>query len=532
MSSKPLTFLLCAILFLACGALYGAFLWNPIIFDDQYLFDGNTARDFGYSFSPLTPRWFPYATMGWTDRFFGLELINFRLGNLFLHSVTVITLFLFLKKLFQTVLPEPADNKLSLTLTAFFAALLFALHPVASYAPGYLIQRTIVMATLFGLLTLFFFLKGLQEESSQKKKVWFFISILFYFAAVFSKEHSIPIPGIALAMTFLIRKPSRALVKELWLPFSLFFAIALLITLRVKGVIGSPYEPLAVNMLQQLNIQNAYPLSILTQGTLFFKYLQLWLLPSPAWMSIDMREPFATQLIMWPYSALFVSFLIYPLVCFWLLLKGGRKGLAGFALLSPWILFIPELSTVRIQEPFVLYRSYLWMPLLFAAIPFVIDKLLRKQALLILMLASILFVPLTWNRLTTLSHSFYLWNDAEILIHNKENVIGAERIYYNRANAYSYLEKYDEAQNDYSKVIAINPQFSHAYLGRANAYFQQKNYLMALDDFNKTITLAFNTPKAHMGRGLILQAHGKQEMANKAFKISCAQGHINACKKL
>ena len=43
---------------------------------------------------------------------------------------------------------------------AFAGAALFAVHPVAVYGAAYLTQRSIVVATLFALLSLLMFLRG------------------------------------------------------------------------------------------------------------------------------------------------------------------------------------------------------------------------------------------------------------------------------------------------------------------------------------------------------------------------------------
>ena len=59
---------------------------------------------------------------------------------------------------------------------------------------------------------------------------------------------------------------------------------------------------------------------------------------------------------------------MHPLLPVTLIWRGGRLGLLGFALLAPWLLFATELSAVRIQEQFVLYRSYLWMAPAFAGL--------------------------------------------------------------------------------------------------------------------------------------------------------------------
>ena len=136
-----------------------------------------------------------------------------------------------------------------------------------------------------------------------------------------------------------------------------------LVVLKVKGFLGAPYEPMVQSLLQQmdaarheLDARDLYPLSVINQGWLFFRYLLVWLVPYTGWMSIDVRPSFPTQFVSWPYTLGFAAYLAYPLIAGTLLRKGGRTGLAGFGLLFPWLLGLTEFATVRFQEPFVLYR--------------------------------------------------------------------------------------------------------------------------------------------------------------------------------
>ena len=148
---NPAPWLLALIIVAAVILLYGPFLWNPLVFDDMYFFlDAKTAYEYGHSFFHFDLRWLPYASLGWTANLLGLDLIWFRLGNLLLHVANVIALFIFLRKLLSAI--QPTERGLSAQWLAFFGALIFALHPVAVYGAGYLIQRTILMATLFVLL--------------------------------------------------------------------------------------------------------------------------------------------------------------------------------------------------------------------------------------------------------------------------------------------------------------------------------------------------------------------------------------------
>ena len=514
-----------ALLLLAVIALYAGSLSVPFTFDDFTFFTSAEALSkYGHTFFNLDFRWLPYSSLGWTVRWFGLELFWLRLGNVLLHAANAIALFFLLRRLFQVTLTDATDSTPpSLTWFAFFGALLFALHPIAVYGVTYLIQRSILMATLFVLLMLLVYLEGLMRGGWR----WMLAAALCYFAAVYSKEHCIMAPGVALAMTFLVRKPSAALFRQI-IPYYLLAAlIALTVLLNTRGVLGELYEPNALGMLDRMglaDLQNVHWLSILTQSWLFFKYLGLWLLPNPAWMSVDMREPFALSLFSWPHTLGLVAFLAYPCLAVWLLLKQGRMGLLGFALLFPWILFLTEWAVIRIQEPFVLYRSYLWMPGLFAVLPVVFGWLAPKRAFILLGAVCLLLVPLTLNRLNTFSSPFLLWDDAEKLVRDKPGAYGVERIYYNRGTELGKLKRYDDAIADFNKAIIENPNIAQQYSNRGATYYYQGKYQEALHDYDRAIAIESGNPKSYYGRSLTYRALGDFAAAQEDFRKSCALG--------
>ncbi|MEO8332457.1 MAG: tetratricopeptide repeat protein [Gallionella sp.] len=530
-----LTYIPAGLLLLSVIALYAGSLSAPFVFDDFSFFSSfETLSKYRQGNFNFELRWLPYASLAWTADWLGLDRSWLRFGNVLLHAANAIALFFLLRRLFRATLAgdgAPDGMPPALTWFAFFGALLFALHPVAVYGVAYLIQRSTLMATLFMLLLLLAYLEGLLRGSWR----WMLVAALCYFAAVYSKEHSIAAPGVALALTLLIRKPSAALFRQI----APFYAIAVLIaaavmwsTLSVKAVLGEVYEARALGMLEQgakmqglTDLPNLHMLSILTQCGLFFKYLWLWLLPNPAWMSVDMREPFATTLFGWHTLGL-IGFLGYFCVAVWLLLKRGRTGLLGFALLFPWILFLTEFSTVRIQEPFVLYRSYLWMPGLFAALPLVFDRLAPVRACIVLVLVGLLLIPLTLNRLDTFSSALKLWDDAEKLVRGKTGVSGVERIYTNRGNKFFQLKRYDEAIADFSQAISVYPDDELVYGSRAKAYYFRGEYQLALRDYERAIALNPNSKRHYYDRALIYRALGDLAAAQEDLKRSCELGGI------
>lgn len=533
-SNCRLTLGLSFVLVCAVVALYGPFSWNPIIFDDLpfFMLDAQGQMPISaYHLNLLELRSLPYASLAWTKEWLGLELINFRIGNLLLHATVAVTLFLFLEALLLAVLKGTAEKSYSVKYAAFGAALFYGLHPVAVYAVGYLIQRTIIMATLFGLLALYFYLRG----SVMRKRAWLWASVLGYYLAVFSKEHAIMLPAVMLAITILLHEDWKARIREKWTIFAAMTAIAVFVVLTKKGVLGSVYEVNAPEMLEDIGGGQPYLLSVLTQTWLFFKYVGLWIIPNPEWMSVDMREPFAQSLLS-SYLLAAAGFIAWGFVAGRLLLKRGEPGLIGFAMLFPWLLFFTEFATVRIQESFVLYRSYFWMAGTFCMVPLVIGRL-RARAVYVLLAAIVpaLFM-ISMERLSTFSHPVLVWDDAEKLVEGRDDLPGGYRIYYNRGTELYKIGQYDRAIEDLSRAIDLRTEFAAAYANRGAAYFKKGEWDKAIAGFNRAIEIYDKEglplqARYFQGRAMALEAKGDLEKALVDYKLSCQLAR-RGCEKL
>ena len=103
---------LALLLVLATVLLYGHSLWNPLVFDDEPLFVDANLRQFGSLFFHLDLRWFSYASFGWTYNLFGHDWFWYRLGNLGVHALTTVLLFVFFSRLLDVaVQSRPAGAK-------------------------------------------------------------------------------------------------------------------------------------------------------------------------------------------------------------------------------------------------------------------------------------------------------------------------------------------------------------------------------------------------------------------------------------
>lgn len=521
------------LLVLAVAVLYGQFLWNPILFDDLYFFmvdDQGNQPVSAYHFSLFELRSLPYATLAWGKAWFGLELFHFRVENLLLHAAVVLALFSFLGTLFAAVCGEHGKNELSPRSAAFLAALLFALHPVATYATGYLVQRTIIMATLFCVLALWSYVHG----SLRNQPFWLWMSVPLCYLAVFAKEHAVMLPAVLLALTILLHADWREKLKQRWAVFAALAAIVVLV-IMLRKLVGSVYEINAPEMLKDTDSSLSYPLSVITQSWLFFKYALLWVFPNPAWMSVDMREPFARALLS-PYLLAACGFIAWGAAGFWLLLKRGRAGLAGFALLFPWFMFFTEFAAVRIQEIFVLYRSYLWAAGGFCLLPVIFSRLNVRIATFIVAAVALAMFPISMERLATFSHPVLLWDDAEKLVRGRTDLPGAYRIYYNRGTELIKIDKPDQAIADFKQALALRADLSAAYGNMGAAYIKKKNWQNAVESFGTAIRIAERDgdpvqPRHFYGRAMALEEMGEMQKARADYEVSCRMAN-RGCEKL
>ena len=498
--------LIASLLVLAAFALYGKGLHYPLVFDDR-VFRDDVFRHYTAAIFKLDTRWFAYATFGWTWEIVGKQWAWHRAINVLLHAGAAFMLFQFLSRLYTIALDTKGAANPQHTQWRWIAAmgaLLFLVHPVAVYGVAYLTQRSIVMATLFGLLSLWLFLEGLARRQSP---AWFYGAVATYFVAVFSKEHSVMIPAVALALTVLVRgMPSRDW-RELLLPFALMGAIAVFVTLRIKGVLFTAYEPFAQETLARMAEPADTPeaslgSSIINQGYLFFHYLLVWLLPNPHWMTVDARPVFPSTWLGWPHTAGFVAWLAWFVVAVAQLRKGGVRGVCGFIMLFPWLMALTEVATLRVQEPLVLYRSYLWMCVLSALLPLALLAVckvpLRWTITAAAVVAAILVAPMQ-NRLETFASALNLWDDA-IRYNQSSTAPLAERGYHNRGFAHLQARQYTRALADFSQAININPRDASAYLGRGVLYARTGSHELAVQELNRAIAIAPGYAEAYAKR--------------------------------
>ncbi len=503
---------------LACG-LYWPFLGSPRVFDDWVFFSGQNFSYYATHPFGLGLRLPPYFSLAVTEVEIG-GMVAHRIVSLAFHIACALAIY----KLIHDLLRLPANRPESAsganaTTWAFIGAALFAIHPVAVYGAGYLVQRTIVIATLFSLLSIVFFVRGLVRGRHADAVS----AALMYSVAVLSKEHSILLPAAAAFTVLLVGAERRFSVRHTAIYLSACAPAAIFVTLLSRWLIGRTYEPDFGAVANQLEgvfghavADFSWSMSAVTQAGLFFKYLSLWLWPDTGAMSIDIRVDFL-QTWSGGWIVLKVSaFVAFGALGFLLLRRRGRAGVAGFGMLYAWILFIAELSTARFQEPFVLYRSYLWAPGALIAVVAMLSALPLRAT----MAASVLAIPLllcqAHDRLVTFSSSFLLWEDAVAKLPEKPVPWGSRTLYM-MAREYAYGGQSRKAVEIAEKCMAQYPDTIHCHYSRGVIHLLQGQYALALRHLIRAVELQPDSGIAHHRLALVLERLGRTQEAKAEY---------------
>jgi hypothetical protein len=391
------------------------------------------------------------------------------------------------------------------------------------------VQRTIVLATLFSLLSAVLFVRGLAR-GSHVDAIW---AALMYSIAVLCKEHSVLLPAAVVLAVALVGVERRFAVRHAAIYLAACAPAAIFVVLLAKGVIGEAYEPDFARVAAQTDGAGydigdfPWPLSAVTQAGLFFKYVALWLWPDTGAMSVDLRPDFVDARSPGWILLKASAFAGWGALGFVLLRRRGRAGLAGFGMLYTWTLFLIELSTVRFQEPFVLYRSYQWAPGIVMAIVALLCRIPRRPALAAFALACAALLYQAHDRLVTFTSPLALWQDAVAKLPEKPVPWGS-RTLYNLGREYTYAGRVDEAIGVVDRCMAQYPNTYHCYFARGAIHLEVREFEQALPYLARAIELKPESGIAHHRLGMALEGLGRLEEARAYYRSASDLGFKGA----
>lgn len=331
------------------GLAYGNTLWNGFVWDDFDVIVGNPfirraanlpllvrpdyfaqSREFSYRPLVTLTYFFDYAL--WGDRPFG-----YHLQNLLWHTLAATGVWL-------TALRLVGDRR-----TAFWAAALFAVHPVASEAVNPPCFREDVMAGAFMLLGLLAHLR-FRASSTRASGLWLSLALVAYFAGMLSKELAFILP----VWLLLVDLRERETVS--WQRFRPYLGYGIVATfyiwLRFIHFAGLQNHEIGY-------IGGNLWTSLLTTTRIVATYIRLLVLP----LGLSAHYEFSPSRSLLD-TDVFLSLLLIAFCLSWAWRRRRDHSVATWSVLAFFVALSPVANIVPISNPAA--ERYLYVP----AIPF------------------------------------------------------------------------------------------------------------------------------------------------------------------
>jgi tetratricopeptide (TPR) repeat protein len=536
--------LLAALLIVLAGlAVYQDSFSGPFVLDDLPAISENpTIRQLWPLWVPLSPpsngqtvtgRPFVNLTLAVNYAVDGFDVWGYHAVNLAIHLLAALALFGIARRTFLQPIPRDRFGPSALPL-AFFVALLWVVHPLATESVTYLIQRAEALMALFYLLTLYAFIRGV--DSPRPWRIWYPLSIGACLLGMTCKEVMVSAPLIVLLYdrTFVAGNFRDAWQRRCW--FYAGLAATWLPLVGLEAFVGTRGHSAGwgagVDWFQYA----------LTQFGAITHYLWLSLWPHP--LILDYGSGLASgaaQII--PY-ALFIGMLVAATI--YALFRRpvlGFFGAAFFAILAPSSSVVPVV-TQTVAE----HRMYLPLTILVALAVAGLFQLLHRRALLLCSALALIYGTLTFHRNADYRTAVSIWADTAAklpdsarahenlgiaLVAAGQSLDGVGEYYRalqlepnyaeahsNLGNALGALGRTDEAVEHFRAAIKLIPNLGAAHYNLANILAGAGRYPEAIGEYNLTIKLSPNFAPAHNNLGNVLTSTGHLTDAKNQYELA------------
>ena len=529
---------------IALLAIYLPGLGNALVYDDSYLVQGLFS-----DYAALQPRirMLSYGSFVWLQELFGEGWWKQRVFNLLLHVAVVISLWALYREILRHLAP-PVDEAIEEAVEGDVAPTpyhrspalgiaigFFALNPVAVYGVAYLIQRSILMATLFTVLGLWLFALALRT----RRRRFHVAALACYALAMLSKEHAVFAPLAAVPLYILVERPSGRMLATLAVAGAALVSAAAAILYAYYGaIIGTPFDEYSHLYLAQLAElgsgvrENAFALSILNEAWLFFRYGADWLLPWSGWLAISIRPPFPVSLLTFPHVLGAIGYIAVVAGGFALLWRyRDARALLGLSLLFAALLYPTEFSTVWVQDSFSLYRSYLWG----IGIPgLVFFALHGPPPRISLAIGLVLGAALVWqalDRVRSMSTPEAAWTDAIRKLNDDPRSVGRWFPYLNRGAVYVEQNLFNLALRDFEASATLGDQ-GMGMFNMGSILAAQKRHREALAAFERASQQGYVLPNLAFHLGLELLALGRVQEGYGQLQAALAAGVTSPTREI
>jgi tetratricopeptide (TPR) repeat protein len=445
-----------------------------------------------------------------------LDVRYYHLVNLIIHLINACLVWWLTLLIFSS--PALKDNPIirQKKILAFFTALLFVSHPLATQSVTYIWQRIASMVTMFYLLSLILYVKArLSDKSNTPKYLLFAGSLISAVLAMLTKENAFTLPfAIVLFELFFLRTKKFSFNfrdYRVILVLAAFIGVILIIPLKFSFSIFEPIPP------GRGHTYTVTPVNYLfTQFSVIVKYIQLLFLPINQHLDYDF--PISNNFF---GIRTWVSFLVLLSLAILAMFFFKRYRIISFGIFWFFLTLSIESSFIPLDDLVWEHRTYL---------PSFGFFLILSSGLYILLWDKYKFVAIAILTIITGTNSFItyernkVWkDDITFWSDNVKKSPNKTRPLFNRGVDYSNLGQWEKAIADYSKALGIDPDYTDALVNRGGVYGKVGQWVKTVEDCSQAIRIDPNYFMAWFNRGDAYENLGQFDKAiadySKAISI-------------
>jgi len=390
----------------------------------------------------------------------GTNPFGYHLANLIYYSISCVLLYLLFAKLLAPWTAYHAE-------TAFFAAILFAVHPVHVESVAGIAQRKDLVSAIFFFLSIYLFLFFKEGRDWR----FYLLSLLFFVCAFLAKATVVILPLLLFLLDAYYPGEKESGIGARLVRSVPYLIIALILTLvqvailRDAGIIKS----------ELAGQGNEYAIRIFTAAKAVFYYLRLLITANP--LNIMHDFDYARQLLTPKvfFSVVGLCGVLYGIISL-------RKRCRTLSLAGAWYLVCLLPVVGLIPTATLVAERYLFLPSagFCLAVGYLLSLALKQSSLRIA--ATAVFSLLVLFFTATAQSRTHVWKNSLTLY--QAGIKGYPenpRLHWLAGRDLFGAKKYEEAFKSFSTAQSLDPSYAIDYqLFLAIRAYDEKNYPLAL----------------------------------------------------
>ena len=479
----------------------------------------------------------PYQPLSWVTYgldylIWGMNPTGYHLTNLLLHAANGVFFYFVARRLIAAAFPMPnKEASWQLGVSALFAALMFAIHPLRVESVAWATERRDVLSGFFFLATIYCYLRASSNSDNHARSgKWLGAALAAYVLSLLAKATAMTLPVILLILDIYPlqrlngdlrtwRRPAERRVLREKIPFAVPAVI-----FAVIAFIGQQ-QSAAVKSLESYGIDSR--LAQAFYGASF--YVWKTFLPvglSPLYEISPRFSPWNPAILIGGAATVAITAMLYGL---------RKRWPAGLACWTYCVVTLgPVLGIVSTGPQLVAERySYLacmsWAVLAGGVLFYVLGRDTQQPkawaATVTAIIITLILGGLTWKQTMVWQNTSTLWNHVLSLDANSSIA------HYNLARFLAKQGKHEAAIAHYRAALAIRPDDpdAHNNLGLSLAIKGETG--AALEEFHRAVKLDPNYSKGFFNLGRVYARQGELEKAvesyRQALKLSPDEAEIH-----